>query len=177
LSASSRVNRILNSLDEKSRRIITYILRERHAGIRELSNLIGASSDMEVLMRIKDIINPKAQKIIGKPIITFEQSRTDFLTGEKILFSWWTNEEAGSVDNEYSIEVMEEENLLRIIAALPPQEENVDITVADSILIISGEKYHREVPLFCPVENAAEKILHNGVLEVKLTKLWNGKCQ
>jgi HSP20 family molecular chaperone IbpA len=139
--------------------------------------MISASSDMEVLMRIKDIINPKAQKIIGKPLITFEQSKTDFLTGEKILFSWWTNEEADSVDDEYSIEVMEEENLLRIIAALPPQEENVDVTVTGSILIISGEKYRREVPLFCHVEKAAEKILHNGVLEVKLNKLCDEKCQ
>jgi HSP20 family molecular chaperone IbpA len=177
LSASSKINPILNSVDEKSRRIITYILRERHAGIKELSSLISASSDMEVLMRIKDIINPKAQKIIGKPIITFEQYKTDFLTGEKILFSWWTSEEADSVDDEYSVEVMEEENLLRIIAALPLQEENVDVTVADSILIISGEKYHREIPLFCPVEKAAEKILHNGVLEVKLNKLCDEKCQ
>jgi HSP20 family molecular chaperone IbpA len=132
---------------------------------------------MEVLMRIKDIINPKAQKIIGKPIITFEESKTDFLTGEKILFNWWTNEEADSAEDEYSVEVMEEENLLRIIAALPPQEENINITVADSILIISGEKYHREVSLVCPVEKAAEKILHNGVLEVKLNKLCDEKCQ
>jgi HSP20 family molecular chaperone IbpA len=177
LSISSKINPILNSVDEKSRRIITYIIRERHAGIRDLSNLIGASSDMEVLMRIKDTINPKAEKIIGKPIITFEQSKTDFLTGEKILFSWWTNEEADSVDDEYSVEVMEEENLLRIIAAVPPQEKNVNISVAGSILVISGEKYHREVPLFCPVEKAVEKILHNGVLEVKLNKLCDGKCQ
>jgi HSP20 family molecular chaperone IbpA len=153
------------------------MLRERHAGIKELSNLISASSDMEVLMRIRDIINPKAQKIIGKPIITFEQSKTDFLTGERILFNWWTNEEADSVNDEYSVEVMEEENLLRIIAALPPQEENVDITVKDSILIISGEKYHREVPLFCPVKKTAEKNLHNGVLEIKLNKLCDEKCQ
>jgi HSP20 family molecular chaperone IbpA len=177
LSTSSKISPILDSVDEKSRRIITYILRERHAGIRELSNLINASSDMEVLMRIRDAINPKAQKLMGKPLITFEQSKTDFLTGERILFSWWTNEEADSVDDEYSVEVMEEEKLLRIIAALPPQEENVDITVADYILIISGEKYYREVPLFCPVENAAEKILHNGVLEVKLNKLCDEKCQ
>ena len=177
MSTSSKISPILDSVDEKSRRIITYILRERHAGIRELSNLINASSDMEVLMRIRDAINPKAQKLMGKPLITFEQSKTDFLTGERILFSWWTNEEADSVDDEYSVEVMEEEKLLRIIAALPPQEENVDITVADSILVISGERYHREVPLFCPVEKAAEKILHNGVLEVKLNKLCDEKCR
>ena len=177
MNTSSRINPILNSVDEKSRRIITYMLRERHAGIRELSNLISASSDMEVLMRIKDIINPKAQRFIGKPIITFEQSKTDFSTGEKVLFSWWTNEEADSVDNEHLVEVMEEENLLRIVAAVPPQEENVDITVAGSILIISGEKYYQEVPLCCPVEKAAKKILHNGVLEVKLNKLCDEKCQ
>jgi len=178
LSISNKINLLLISVDEKSRRIITCILRERHAGIRELSNLIGASSDMEVLMKIKDVINPKAQEITGKPIFTFEQSKIDFLTGERILFNWWVNEElADSTQDEYSIEVMDEKNLLRVIATLPPQEENVNVTVADCLLIISGEKYHREVPLFCPVEKAVEQTLRNGVLEVKLNKLCDEKCR
>jgi HSP20 family molecular chaperone IbpA len=160
------------ALDEKSRQIITYLLRERHAGIKELSNLIVASSDMEVLMRIREVINPKAQEAVGKPAITFEQSKVDSLTGEKILFNWWMNEElVDSTYGDYPVEVMDEENLLRVIASLPPREEKVRVTVEDSLLIISGEKYHREVPLLCHVEKAASKTLRNGVLEVKLNKV------
>jgi HSP20 family molecular chaperone IbpA len=159
-------------VDEKSRQIITYLLKERHAGIRELTNLICASSDMEVLIRIREIINPKAREVIGEPIITFERSKIDPLTGEKIVFSWWMTEElANSAHDDELVDIMDEKNLLRVIASLPPQEENVDVKVEDSLLIISGKEYYKEVPLFCPVEKKADKTINNGVLEVKLNKV------
>jgi hypothetical protein len=149
LSTSQKINSLVRVLDEKSRQIITYLLRERHAGIRELSNLIGASSDMEVLIRIKEVINPKAQEIISKPAIMFERSKIDSLTGEKIVFNWWLTEElANSAHDDELVDVMDEKNLLRVIASLPPQEENVDVKVGDSLLIISGKEYYKEVHLF-----------------------------
>jgi HSP20 family molecular chaperone IbpA len=163
---------LTRTVDEKSRQIITYLLKERHAGIRELTNLICASSDMEVLIRIREIINPKAREVIGEPIITFERSKIDPLTGEKIVFSWWMTEElANSAHDDELVDVMDEKNLLRVIASLPPQEENVDVKVEDSLLIISGKEYYKEVPLFCPVEKKADKTINNGVLEVKLNKV------
>jgi HSP20 family molecular chaperone IbpA len=172
LSTSQKIDSLVRVLDEKSRQIITYLLRERHAGIRELSNLIGASSDMEVLMKIKEVINPKAQEIISKPAIMFERSKIDSLTGEKIVFNWWMTEElANSTHNDELVDVMDEKNLLRVIASLPPQEENVDVKVEDSLLIISGKEYYKEVHLLCPVEKKAGKIINNGVLEVKLNKM------
>jgi HSP20 family molecular chaperone IbpA len=172
LSTSQKINSLVRVLDEKSRQIITYLLRERHAGIRELSNLIGASSDMEVLIRIKEVINPKAQEIISKPAIMFERSKIDSLTGEKIVFNWWLTEElANSAHDDELVDVMDEKNLLRVIASLPPQEENVDVKVGDSLLIISGKEYYKEVHLFCPVEKKAGKTINNGVLEVKLNKV------
>ena len=163
---------LTRTVDEKSRQIITYLLKERHAGIRELTNLICASSDMEVLIRIREIINPKAREVIGEPIITFERSKIDPLTGEKIVFSWWMTEElANSAHDDELVDVMDEKNLLRVIASLPPQEENVDVKVEDSLLIISGKEYYKEVPLFCPVGKKADKTINNGVLEVKLNKV------
>jgi hypothetical protein len=159
------------SVDEKSRLMIRYLLKERHARIMDLTSLIYASSDMEVLIRIKEVINPKARVIIGESILTFERFRIDPLTGEKIAFNWWINEELANNADDELVDVMDEKNLLRVVTRLPPQEENVDVKVEDSRLIISGKEYRKEVPLFCPVEKKAFKNIKNGVLEIKLHKI------
>ena len=177
MNASKKMSLLTRTVDEKSRQIITYLLKERHAGIRELTNLICASSDMEVLIRIREIINPKAREVIGEPIITFERSKIDPLTGEKIMFSWWINEELANSAHADYVEVMDEKNLLRVIASLPPQEEKVEVKVEDSLLVISGKEYYKEVPLFCHVEKKADKTLKNGVLEVKLSKVDDETCR
>jgi len=167
-----KMNSLIKAVDEKSRQIITYLLRERHAGIRKLAELICASSDMEVLIRIREVINPKARKIIGEPIITFEHSKIDSLTGEKVVFSWWLKEELMNiVCSDGLLDVFDEKNVLRVIASLPPQEENVEVEVKDDSLVISGREYYKEVPLFCPVENKVSKNINNSVLEVKLNKI------
>jgi hypothetical protein len=162
----------MKAVDEKSRQIITHLLRERHAGIRKLADLISASSDMEVLIRIREVINPKAREVIGEPLIMFERSKIDPLTGEKIVFSWWLKEELmNSIYDDRLLDIINEKNVLRVIASLPPQEENVEAEVKDDFLIISGKEYYKEVPLFCPVEKKARKTINNGVLEIKLNKI------
>jgi len=171
LAKSRKMNSIMEAIDEKSRQIVTYLLRERHAGIRKLADLIYASSDMEVLIRIREIINQKAREILGEPIITFERSKIDPLTGEKIVFRWWLKEELiEGLYHEGLLDVFDEEDGLRVVTCIPPQEIDVDVKVKDNLLIISGKEYHREVPLFHAVEKRARKILNNGVLEVKLNK-------
>lgn len=171
MSALKKLDLLLGSLDEKSKEITTYLLRERHAGIKELTALICASSDMETLLKIREIINPKAQRVIGKPIATFYWSKIDCLTGQKIGFNWWADEElASSAHSDYLVDVINEESILRVVAALPSRANEVKVTVADSFLIISGDRYHQEVPLPCLVDEKNEKTIHNGVLEIKLNK-------
>lgn len=171
LAKSRKMNSLMRAVDEKSRQIITHLLRERHAGIRKLANLISASSDMEVLIRIREVINPKAQEVIGEPLIMFERSKIDPLTGEKIVFSWWLKEELlGNVYDDRLLDIINEKNVLRVITSLPPQEENVETEVKGDFLIISGKKYYTEIPLFCPVEKKTRKTINNGILEVKLNK-------
>ena len=171
MSALERVEALSKGVDEKSKQIVTYLARERHARIKELTDLICASSDMEVLMRIREIINPKAQEITGKPAIKFERSKIDPLTGEKIVFNWWINEELTDSAHDDFVDVMDEKSLLRIVVALPPQEKNVEVKVNGSLLVISGKEYYKEVPLFCNVEKKANVTLNNGVLEIKLSKV------
>jgi HSP20 family molecular chaperone IbpA len=171
LYMSRKMKSLLSAVDEKNGRIITYLLRERHTGIRELADLIHASSDMEVLIRIRKVINPKAVEILGKPLFTFERSKIDSLTNEKITFSWWLKEEL--IDDLYDAELLDifdEGNILRVITILPPQEKRVEVKVKNDFLIISGKEYHREIPLFYPVKEMVRENLNNAVLEVELKK-------
>lgn len=169
---SRKMHSLMRAVDETSRQIITHLLRERHAGIRKLANLISASSDMEVLIRIREVINPKAREVIGEPLITFKRSKIDPLTGEKIVFSWWLEQElVNSIYNDKLLDILDEKNVLRVVASLPPHEENVEVEVKDDFLIISGKEYYKEVPLFYPVEKKARKTINNSVLEVKLNKI------
>lgn len=170
-TTSGNIGLLISAVDEKSRQIITYFLREQHAGIRKLADLIHASSDMEVLIRIREIINPKAQQIIGGPLITFERSKIDPFTGEKIAFSWWLNEELiDNICNDKLLDILDEKNALRVIASLPLEEKDVKVEVKENFLIISGKKYYQKIPLFCSVKSEVRRTINNGVLEVTLNK-------
>jgi len=109
-------------LDERSRAILWHLWWHRHAEISELRNLIDAPGDFEVLHRLKEIINEKAQRLWGKPIVGFEQSKTDPVTGEKVLFSWWFLDEENvpiSGGNQPLVDVFNEKNGVTIIAQVP----------------------------------------------------------
>jgi len=169
---SLKMKSLLRAVDEKSGQILTHLLRERHARIGELADLISASSDMEVLIKIRKVINEKAREILGMPILTFEHCKTDLLTGEKITFSWWLREEV--IDYLYSAELLDifdEKDALRVITFLPLQDKNVEVKVEDGSLTISGKWYRREIPLFYPVEKKTSKTLNNGILEIILKKV------
>ncbi len=171
MSTLKKLDVLLDALDDKSRDITIYLLKERHAGIRQLTNLICASSDMEVLIKIREIINPESQKIIGRPIIAFLRSKIDLLTGEKIMFNWWADEDlSGSTQTEELVDVIDEKNLLRVVVELPSKEKKINLRLDESTLIISGQKFYKEVPLSCLVEDIMDKTINNGVLEVKLNK-------
>ena len=167
---SVNTNQVMNTLDEKSVQILIYLLKEKHAGIRKLADLIHASSDMEVLVKIREVINPKFKETMGQPLIIFEPSKLDPLTGEKITFSWWLNEELMDyIPNGKLLDVYEEKDTLRVIASIPLQED-VKLEVKDNFLIIAGKKYYQEVLLTSAVEGNVKKTINNGVLEVVLKK-------
>ncbi|MDO8442987.1 MAG: hypothetical protein Q7S81_01890 [bacterium] len=121
----------IQSLDEKSRAILWYLWWHRHAEIAELRNLFEKSDDFDVLYRIKEVINGKSQEIRGKPILSFEQSKVDNLTGEKILFSWWFMGEEDAVTSNGDktlVDVFDEKDSVIIIAQLPT---SVNLTEPD----------------------------------------------
>jgi len=163
---------LLSAVDEKSGLILIHLLRERHAGIRELADLISASSDMEVLIKIRKVINKKAKEILGMPILTFEHCKTDPLTNEKITFSWWLREKTVNyLYYDELLDIFDEKDALRVITFLPSQDRNVEVKVEDGLLAISEKECRREIPLSCPVEKKVTKNFNNGVLEVILKKV------
>jgi len=90
----SDLDEIARQVDEQSSRMLWYLWGHRHAKLDELKEISGETSHMKVLTRIRDMINPAARHLLGKPIMVFERSAIDYYTGEHILYSWWLNEEA-----------------------------------------------------------------------------------
>ena len=128
--AEKDLSQLLEVLDEKSRAILWHLWWHRHAEISELRDIIDAPGDFEVLHRLKEVINVKAQRLWGKPIVGFEQSKTDPVSGEKVLFSWWLDEEniPLSDGDKPLVDVFNEKDSVTVIAQLPT---SVDLAQAD----------------------------------------------
>ncbi|MGB7532231.1 MAG: hypothetical protein WA977_04525 [Halobacteriota archaeon] len=173
----NNLERFMEHIDGKSREIIWYLLRNRYAGIRDLSDLVGASADNEVLTRIREVINPTAKKYLRKEIMEFKESKIDESSGKKVVFKWWLRDDLQLTEKrEEMLDVFDEGDKIRIIAELPPAvgEKNIKVLVNEDIVRIianaSKGKYERKVPLFYAVEKAMEKTYKNGILEVRLIK-------
>lgn len=113
---------LLEALDEKSRAIVGHLWWYSHADISQLRELIDASTDFEVLSRLRDVINEKAQKLWGKPVVGFRKCKVDPLTGEKVLFSWWFLEEENELlanNSKPLVDVFQGKDGVTIIAQLP----------------------------------------------------------
>ncbi|NQT48289.1 MAG: hypothetical protein HQ578_04880 [Chloroflexi bacterium] len=115
------LGRIMEFLDEKSRQILWYLWWNRHAEISELVELTRAYSDMDVLLRIRGVINLAGREILGRELVRFEDSRIDPVTGEKVLFSWWLEDDAllTKKRREPLVDIFEEDDHIAVIAQLP----------------------------------------------------------
>ncbi len=139
----------LDILDEKSRKIFWYFRWNGHARLAELTNLIGASSDMEVLYRIKEVINPAAVRIFGRPLLEFSESRIDRITGKKVLFHWWL---LAFTEDIHPLKGKEGKSLVDIF------DED------DHIVIIS------EISPIVTVKDTAKVEQRHGILSIRLNK-------
>ena len=116
------LSQLLDALDEKSRAILWYLWWHRHAEIAELRELTNAAGDFEVLYRLKEVINEQSQRLWGRSVVGFEQSRMDSSIGEMVLFSWWFLDEdnvPSPAGNKPLVDVFNEKDSLSIIAQVP----------------------------------------------------------
>lgn len=169
---------ISRELDPESKAIVSYIWQNRYATIDELASLCDASNHMDVLLKIKEVINPLAEKKIGSPLLVFEKSKIDPETGKKILFSWWLiGGERIEARRGTIFDLFDEGDYLRIIMELfGVGEENIQLKVNRNKLIMFAnsleKKYQEEIPLPSPVSpRKISKRYINGILEVRLSKI------
>jgi hypothetical protein len=144
------LNIFLNTLDEKSRKIYWYFRCHGHAKLAELTQLIGATADMEALYRIREIINPAAIKNFGKPLLEFSKSRLDRITGNKMPFHWW-------LSNNTKYNALFTDEFRKPLVDFFDEE--------DKIIIIS------EISPSITVNEIAAIEQRNGILYIKLDKL------
>lgn len=146
---SDRLNGFLNKLDEKSRKIYWHFRCHGHAKLAELTELIGAEADMEVLYRIREIINPAAIESFGEPLLEFSESRVDRNTGHKIPFHWWLTNimEADPYFAEECtkplVDIFDEEDQIIIVSEISPSiavSDRVKMEQRNGILYIRLKK-------------------------------------
>ncbi|MFQ5840856.1 MAG: Hsp20/alpha crystallin family protein [Thermodesulfobacteriota bacterium] len=173
------VKKVAEGLEPESREILWTIWQNRHANIDELAELIAAPNHMDVLLKIKNIINPRSEKITGRPILTFERSKIDDGTGEKILFSWWImgeREEPRIRKREMPIDVFDEGDHVNIIMDLMGlQEKDVSLKVERNKLTVlsrtAGKTFQEEIYLPAEVHpDKTAKNFNNNILRVILHK-------
>ena len=139
------LSQLLDSLDEKSRAILWYLWWHRHAEISELRELTDATSDFEVLYRLKEVINEQSQKLLGRSVVGFEQSRMDSRIGEMVLFSWWFLDEdnvPSLAGNRPLVDIFNEKDSLSIIAQVPTSIDPTqrEVSYKNGILKVRLEK-------------------------------------
>lgn len=146
--SNDSIKLFMDALDEKSRKIFWYLRWHGHAMLSELAELIDAATDMEVLHRLRGVINLEGKKIFGKPIVEFSESRVDRMTGEKLLFNWWLTDFEGK-DGISG----EERNLADIFDE------------GDQMVIIC------EIPFSTKLSDRPKVEQNHGILSIKLDKL------
>jgi len=183
------IDKVIKELDPQSRNILLFVWQNRHATIDELAHLYKAPSHMDVLHRIRNIINPTSQKLIGFPVLVFERSKIDGLTGTHVMFSWWIIGDdklsargesvfTGEGDKEQSLlDVFDEGDHLNVIMELKGAlEEDILLAVVEDKLTVSCKtpevNYYEEVSFPSSVDSEGiVKKFRNNVLQVRLQKL------
>jgi len=174
------VNEVAEELDSVSQEILWYLWQNGHATIDELAGLVLAPTHMDVLLRIREVINPAAEKIIGNQILSFEKSKIDPETGEKILFSWWPiGRRQEKRRKETFLDMFDEEDHIDIIMELPGvQEKDILLEIGKDKLSVTAntldKKYDEKISLPAEVNpKQFTKKYNNSMLEIKLEKSTN----
>jgi len=170
------VNEVSQALDPATRAVVEYLWENRYARIEELRELIGETSHMNVLLRIRETINPAAREMLGKPLLVFERSRIDEETGRKITYSWWLSREVerGPVEPDGLVDIFDEDDHVMVIMELANVEENdVQVRVEDQRLVVrAGDRSPIEVRLPARVDGTRVTTHYqNNILRVQAGKV------
>ena len=174
------LDKIVTELDADSKGILMCLYEKRHVRIDTLAKLIEAPTHMDILLKIREIINPTAEKIIGYPILSFESSKVDRETGEKVLFSWWLTGQSHQEKEKPLLDIFDENaELIVYLELLGIKEDKLRLSVANNKLIIDADKdYHQEItlPAVVDAKNFIQRYKNN-ILEVRFIKVKGVRSQ
>jgi len=129
---------LFGMLDDKSRALVWHMLLYGHASIRELREKTRFTNDMEVLARLKEVINPAAEDLTGGPLVEFVPFRVHPATGECITFHWWLKDLLPPPE-KWVVDVFPEEDGMRVMILLPAGLNPVRVaetSVANNVLTL-----------------------------------------
>ena len=167
------LDKIAVHLDADSKEILWFLYENRHAGIDTLAKLIEVPVHMDVLLKIRGMINPTAEKIVGYSILSFESSKVDRETGENVTYSWWLAGQPQRERREPLLDIFEEgADLVVYLELLGIKEDELRLSVTNNQLVIDTDNnYHKGIPLPAVVNaDSLTKRYNNNILEVKLKK-------
>ncbi|WP_139163871.1 Hsp20/alpha crystallin family protein [Desulfoluna spongiiphila] len=173
---------LAEKLDDSCRAILMHLWERGHARIVELAEVCGTDNHMDVLMHVKDAINPMAVKTMGCPILSFERKRVDPGTGETVLFSWWLagSPQRGTAQRERLLDLFDEGGHYQVILDVKGVERrDLHVGVAGRELTVeSRHASSRWVERFELPEkvvfDAHRVSLKNTLLEICLRKAGDG---
>jgi len=173
------VAKIAAHLGGDSQDILWYLWENRYARIDELADLIDAPSHMHVLIEIRETINPVAEKMLGCPILSFERSKLDPETGEKVLFSWWLagQPEERTRSEDRLLDIFDEGSHIQVIMEVRGMAiSDLRLEVERNRLTVRIDKPDRpwketiQLPVEVKVDDHQMR-LRNNLLEIKLLKI------
>jgi len=173
------IEKISAQLDSDSQDILWYLWERRYSKINQLAELVDAPSHMHVLLKIRETINPIAEKLIGCPVLIFERSKVDPETGEAVLFSWWL---AGQPDEparneEKLLDIFDEGSHIQVIIEVRGiKSSDVSLEVSGNELTVrleNADSAWKEM-IHLPAEVDASNYqmhLKNNLLDIRLNKV------
>lgn len=190
IPSSARMNEqslalLEQALEPASREILDFLREVRHATIEELRELIGEPCHMNVLTRIEDDINRQAERVLGAPVLAFEECRADPETHEQVPFSWWLTREAETLASpraapDIAADVFVEDRAIVVIAQLPgAREGDIRVAVESERLVLTADapgcSHYQEIPLPAAVRAGRCRTQYNNqVLRVQLEREHTG---
>ena len=171
------VERLMPHLDADAESIVWFLWQRRHATVGELAQHARMPSQMDVLLKIREVINPVAEDVLGFPLLVFVPARTDALTGRNVPNSWWlvgarrTQEQQRP---EVTVDTFHEADGFRVLACLACGEaRDVSVSFCGAAVEISSDGGGRpaRVPLPAGLEpENCRQTFRNGILEL----CWGG---
>ena len=172
------IDKIMMEVDRESQEILSYLWQKKHANIDELASLYDASNHMDILFKIREVINPTAERLLGYSILSFEQAKKDERTGKIVTFSWWIlgRRELEVKREKLIFDIFDEEDYLAVITELSGvREEDISIGVREQNLCIciNSQNSNHEEEIFLPAEVEEKDLIKrykNNILEIRIKK-------